>query len=136
MKPFSEAVQKAFPMLTGRLLDRPWWTQGLTPRVTRYVPELEKQYCAQTIEEAAQIDAKYPIPHPGYRAGQVWADEDGLSIIVLAVREGGWLTLPENSWGRESIEAHDPRIFSASYPYLVADPACPHLAPWSPVEDK
>jgi hypothetical protein len=22
-----------------------------------------------------------------------------------------------------------------AYPYLMADPACPHLAPWSPAEN-
>jgi hypothetical protein len=79
-----------------------------------------------------EYDDKNPIPHPGFRAGQVWADEDGGSIVIVAVHVhavkplqtandlGGWL-----GWE-----------FARAYPYLMADPSCPHLAPWSPAEQK
>lgn len=82
-----------------------------------------------TSAKAAAYDAEHPLPHPGYRAGQVWAHRDGASIVVVQAETSGlyagcgatWWTGPE---------------FARAYPYLMADPACPHLAPWSPAEEK
>jgi hypothetical protein len=78
-----------------------------------------------TPAKAAAHDAAYPLPHPGYRAGQVWADDVGDSVVVTHVR-GGWV------WLSEGDDAWSPTVFASAYPYLMADPACPHLAPWSP----
>jgi hypothetical protein len=82
-----------------------------------------------TAEQAAARDAKRPLPHPGYRAGQVWADDVGDSVVVTHVR-GGWV------WLSEGDDAWSPTVFASTYPYLMADPACPHLAPWSPCEEE
>lgn len=82
-----------------------------------------------TSEEAAAYDVAYPLPHPGYRAGQVWAREDGLSVVLTTVAHD-WV------WTSNHSNGEPPSDFSREYPYLLADPACPHLAPWSPSEEK
>jgi hypothetical protein len=110
MKPLPGAVQRAFPCAPDRLPERPWRTD-MTPA------------------KAAAHDAAYPLPHPGYRAGQVWAAEDGDSVVVVAISGGLVCTaFDEEGWR--------PSTFSRVYPYLMADPACPHLAPWSPCEGR
>jgi hypothetical protein len=135
MKPFPEAVQKAFPCAPGRVPDRPWWWYGAKPYRRRLIPAFDtganEQYLAKTDEEAVEADAKYPIPHPGFRAGQIWAAEDGDSVSISQIRNytdnfGIWTG--DAYWTRQDFEG--------VYPYLIADPACPHLAPWSPVEEK
>jgi hypothetical protein len=71
------------------------------------------------------IDREFPLPHPGFRAGQVWADETGTTVLITRMAQGiPWL---ENGRGSGYIR---------DYPYLVADPCCPHLAPWAPSEPK
>jgi hypothetical protein len=98
----------------------------------RLIPALDtganKQYLAKTDEESAEADAKYPIPHPGFRAGQVWAAEDGPSVSIVEVGTAIWAGSAGRNWTKPD--------FALAYPYLIADPACPHLAPWSPAEEK
>ena len=65
----------------------------------------------------APYDETHPLPHPGYRAGQVWAAEDGSSVVITNTNQ----ISPS---------------FREDYPYLMADPSCPWLAPWSPAEVK
>ena len=109
MKPLPEAVQRAFPCAPDRLPERPWRTD-MTPA------------------KAAAHDAAYPLSHPGYRAGQVWADDNGASIVVGAFLYGAvWTCQDEDRWL--------PAEFARAWPYLMADPACPHLAPWSPAQE-
>ena len=79
----------------------------------------------RTTEQAATYDAQHPLPHPGYRAGQVWADDMCNSVVLTRVR-GGWVYADGSEWTRSEM--------ARDYPYLMADPACPHLAPWSPAE--
>ena len=139
MKPLPEAVQQAFPCAPDRLPERPWWGccqhHDGVPRYRRNddVPSHREQLVYiihSTAEHTSAHDAKNPIPHPGYRAGQVWATEDGTSVVVGAVLHGLLWT-----WcGRLDGWTH--HEFTCAYPYLMADPSCPHLAPWSPAEEK
>jgi hypothetical protein len=80
------------------------------------------------VKESAEADAKYPIPHPGFRAGQVWAAEDGASVSIVEFGASIWAGSAGRNWTKPD--------FALAYPYLIADPACPHLAPWSPAEEK
>lgn len=110
MKPLPEAVQRAFPCAPGCLPERPWRTD-MTPA------------------KAAAHDAACPLPHPGYRAGQVWANEHGGAVVLLNSHPLMRCAVVD--------ETDRPLALSeigSTYPYLMADPACPHLAPWSPAQ--
>lgn len=131
MKPLPEAVQRAFPREDCDLPDRPWWRRDATGdgvfSYRRVDGKVAYEPSPRNIMSAEGVDADYPLPHPGYRAGQVWAAEDGESVVISAARRNEVRIFGE-VMGR--------RIFAVYYPYLMADPACPHLAPWSPVEEK
>jgi hypothetical protein len=75
-----------------------------------------------------RLDRERPLPHPGFRVGQIWARDDGSARIVQAFIEGEPLILAA------AIDANGltVRPLPPEFCYLVADPACPHLAPWSP----
>lgn len=133
MKPLPEAVQSAFPCAPGCLPERPWWGccqhHDGVPRYRRNddVPSDREQLVYiihSTAEHTSAHDAKNPIPHPGYRAGQVWADDVGRSVVCASER-GSFLSL---------AVAEPLSLDAAGYRYLMGDPACPHLAPWSPPE--
>lgn len=131
MKPLPEAVQRAFPAPYGHLPERPWWCRVYGDVEPRYRRAARVADYYLTVEEAAAYDAAHPLPHPGYRAGQVWSAEDGESVVVMRVLlrpNDVWLYLVGGGWKSEE--------FARVYPYLMADPACPHLAPWSPAEVK
>ena len=135
MKPLPEAVQRAFPCEAGAVLSRPWWYLSRYGRnhAKCYRRVDEPNTIATTIEEVAAHNAAHPLPHPGYRAGQVWAAEDGESTTILraiGTQTGTQLCVAENP---EAVPPHD---FDCDYPYLMADPSCPWLAPWSPAEVK
>lgn len=127
----------------------------------------------------AEVDADHPLPHPGYRPGQVWrlsfrqvSMEDVLSwpagnqprgfgnLIAedAAQRLNPILSYQRHRAGHNTAihpsafdHAHVPvfrfggvdlirdafdQLFDAPLadvtPTLLADPCCPHLAPWSP----
>lgn len=79
----------------------------------------------ERVNLATLVDTTNPLPHPGFRAGQVWADETGTTVVVTRMTQG----IPWFENGRGSGYIRD-------YPYLVADLCCPHLAPWSPSGEK
>lgn len=73
-------------------------------------------------EECAEYDVDEPLPHPGFRAGQVWgwprpADQDfPWQFTQLALQ------------GHVSMDLPDP---AQSPLFLLSDPCRPDLAPWS-----
>jgi hypothetical protein len=138
VKPLPEAVQAAFPCKPNRIPSRPWWVL-LGEMKTLWGREWPHKSFSRTDDRTAaepsprnllgveETDAQNPLPHPGFRAGQVWANDKGHSVIVLAVGEGIVVT-KQGEWHRAEL--------NRTYPYLMADPACPWLAPWSPSEEK
>ena len=143
MKPFPEAVQKAFACPPDRRPERPWWVRASgidTPRYRRTSEPLATNdwmvlavhIVHPTESELPRIDAEQPLPHPGYRAGQIWSAENGSSVVLMSVtNKSAWICRDLQGITPASLET-----LAGLYPYLVADPACPHLAPWSPVEEK
>lgn len=104
---------------------------------------------------AGKIDKERPLPHPGFRVGQVWAavypgtgpgpesirailgkyartdTTDGVHAVAI-------VALASNDEPR-CIDGTDRPLHvdifrSGSYPYLVHDAVCPWTAPWSPPE--
>ena len=129
MKPLPEAVQAAFPCQSDQVPSRPWWRDTVRGWGMRI--HMRTDFSAVRIGEQTPeaFDAANPLPHPGFRAGQVWAAENGESIVVVAILLGQvCIAHDENGWY--------PSTFARAYPYLMSDPACPWLAPWSPAEEK
>jgi hypothetical protein len=131
MKPLPEAVQAAFPCAPDRFPPRPWWDLApCLPDLGQPKPEpyyIRERDRLTTTETRAEADAEHPLPHPGFRAGQVWAHESGESITILRA-------ISTRVWAGDSTVGETPSAFAREYPYLMADPACPWLAPWSPAE--
>lgn len=73
------------------------------------------------------LDTEYPLPHPGFRAGQVWAREDELY--------GGWATTlvrRATTDGTAWLPARDEDHDVMRNAILLYDPLMPSRAPWSP----
>lgn len=133
MKPLPEAVQRAFPRDECALPDRPWWRRDATGdgvyAYRRVDGKVAYEPSPRHLQPMSGVDANYPLPHPGYRAGQVWADDNGSSVVVCAFLYG-------TVWTSQRGSRPSRPDFARAWPYLMADPACPHLAPWSPCEVK
>ena len=137
MKALPEAVQQAFPAARERPTDRPWWfasQDGGGPFgfcYRRVDGKVAYEPSPRNIMSVEGVDAAHPLPHPGYRAGQVWAAEDGSSATICATYthpNAHVICIGKAQYREETV--------ARVYPYLMADPACPHLAPWSPCEVK
>jgi hypothetical protein len=68
---------------------------------------------ANSLAEAETEDISNPLPFPGIRLGQIWITRSNQQVFV------------------STMDA----ITRSDCLYLVADMACPHLAPWSASAD-
>ena len=102
-----------------------------------------------------RLDRERPMPHPGVRTGQIWGIQGGGGFTTLQIIEdydggetdpvhpaGRWFTLVCGSAAKLSPTLGDRRPIHVTEErlrelltgfVLIADPVCPHLAPWSPV---
>jgi hypothetical protein len=131
MKPLPEPVQASFPCEAGTVRERPWWYKsrhGISGADCLRRSD-DPHTTVPTVEDAAAHDAANPLPHPGFRAGQVWAHKSGESVTILRA-------ISTRVWASDMPGGEPPFTFAQAYPYLMADPACPWLAPWSPAEEK
>jgi hypothetical protein len=133
VKPLPEAVQAAFPCAPDRLPSRPWWSKSNLPGESASFSRTDYRRAfvptPRNLLSVEEVDEVYPLPHPGFRAGQVWAHESGESIVILRA-------ISTRVWVSDNSKGDLPSEFARIYPYLMADPACPWLAPWSPSEVK
>lgn len=91
-----------------------------------YLGHLSEEKVAEAL--FALLDEDHPVPHPGFRAGQVWAEPWGASWhtrMVTAVQGSRLWT-----GGREGGESVW-QTFSG-HAILLYDPLMPKSAPWSP----
>ena len=78
-------------------------------------------------------DKENPIPHPGFRVGQVWATQTGEAWQVMQGPAGKLAVLVYSEGAMDFVILGPGWDFgSADDLFLVADPCCPWLAPWSP----
>ena len=86
MKPWPEALLKAFPLRGDQHPVRPWWRQDLSQgetweryyRVDGAFIAGTRLLAAEKLEHAlAEVDTYRPPAHPGFRVGQVWATQKG-----------------------------------------------------------
>lgn len=186
MRTWPTILLKDYPLSQDWISLRPWWSlelhrdseSGDYHHVARrcvddaemgapYIEGLDRSDIdALLLPQLASYDATHPLPHPGFRAGQVWALEfrnmltTGVLNSVLPPVRGliydlgpaeidayavGWtfgreaLTRmefehlfcgkPLDNYGKAGFGAP---LAPCPVPYLIADPCCPWLAPWSP----
>lgn len=81
------------------------------------------------------LDAAKPLPHPGFRPGQIWGTEKGDAFLIQTVDNKLAILVSGTQPGSVETVYLGPGwdFGSVDDLYLVCDPACPHLAPWSPV---
>lgn len=147
MREWPAVITAKFPPHPRASVLRPWWrwdpedwwvrSDG-TWTVGTAVPRL----CNR--EDMAACDKDHPIQHPGFREGQVWANEDGEVLTVHSVTSTGpWVAvivsepvgehpLPAGGVAKIVRWGFVPSPLPPDYMYLVADPACSWLAPWAP----
>lgn len=85
-----------------------------------------------------------PQPFPGLRVGQVWVEAHGGDVAVFTLRDFYSAMIPfgEDRAPEPSFRSNDGTWRSEKKAiellsvrgWLLADPACPHLAPWAPPE--
>ena len=124
MKPFPKSLLDILPLHVDAHQERPWWSWDDELEVWL---RIDNEF-ARSEEEVLKYDEEDPLDHPGYRAGQVWADEFGNTVQIVRVGRGTVYyvdpaTFPHLATAQDDLPDH---------PYLLADPAFPHLAPWSP----
>ena len=126
MTPWPEALQRLYPAPCDVVPNRPWWRHDARSRSyirsrgstdDRECNDIHK-YDDNHVDTCAFIDKVAPLSHPGIRTGQIWADANGVTYVVPA-------------GSQEMLQYFD---FQDRCPFLLADPICPHLAPWAPVE--
>lgn len=93
-------------------------------------------------EAMAFADECFTLPHPGVRVAQAWASESGGAVQIVSMDANGHLIACVDDTHREPRDSKARTGYNLRpvlvnfqpdlYPYLVADPCCPHLAPWSP----
>ena len=74
------------------------------------------------------LDELHPVPHPGFRAGQVWATDDPLL---------GWISASVTATTQRSVQFGGGRKLklpgeAPKTAILLHDPLQPRMAPWSP----
>ena len=118
MRPFPKILQELFPCALGRIPERPWWRVGVG------IYSVRNDGARISFVAPEEKDAVSPLPFPGVRPGQIWADENGNTARVTHEKFPGEV---------KEIEA---RLKGLGYVFLLADPICPHLAPWAPSENQ
>lgn len=148
MKPWPIELQKIFPRNDGMRPDRPWWPDsskhsghvrrdGTVIYLYDAVRECEVSFTQVPAMQDA-CDKEQPIPHPGFRVGQIWASSDGYVVTIVGAHrytargdiayQLSWAD-PNEAFLNEEHIARDLNDY-----FLVHDPVCPWLAPWSPPE--
>ncbi len=128
MTPFPLEVQKKCPSHLDQHNHRPWWRWDEDADLwvrTDYEDASDEG-------EILATDSMRPLPHPGWRAGQVWADEEGNTVTLVSAIEGlvCWVSIAD---GTPTLVTSREGEHFLRYRYLLSDPVSQHLAPWSPV---
>jgi hypothetical protein len=177
MKPWPVELQRMFPRNDGMRPDRPWWPDSSkhSGHVRRdgaviYLYDAARECEVSFTQVPAMQDAcdkEQPIPHPGFRVGQIWAKvvespsaaagfvevftltayvhqpaevDEETSLTRKAsdhflVSSSGVLFWPEGLRGGSPAYTEAEALrFRLTKAFLVHDPVCPWLAPWSPPE--
>ena len=110
MTPWPAKLAELYPVRR-RNKDRPWWVFTVDGR---WVRERDHWLLPDTSElprgEAmARIDAEHPLPHPGFRVGQIWANgTSGCAVQVIATYPSGNVEAGNTAMSREVMTERFP----------------------------
>jgi len=114
---------------------RPWWRDndssagniwaGSRTRADGAVVWMREASAAQA---CAEYDAAHPLPHPGYRVGQVWARRGDNGNWYVCIIDAHHMLATSQAWFSLAE-----RFVGAEFSVLLHDPIRPDLAPWSSV---
>lgn len=137
MIPIPAELLELYPQKPGTLRGRPWWTD--TPRgfvrntPTNRIPDQPRQLPGDCIE----FDQRFPLPHPGFRVGQVWGywQVNAPVVASIALQFGDQFLVfgadyPGSKY-QHTMDSGRLHGFLAGW-FLLADPCAPWLAPWAP----
>lgn len=146
MIPFPPTLLALYPQRWDRLPDRPWWQKdevivsGI--RVINGFSRVDGSCAVSHQYQCTQQDDEAPRQHPGFRVGQVWANAKGSATLIDAASadEAGLMSYGVaedigaglSRGGNRRYWSVDVLLVRFTGCFLVADPACPHLAPWAP----
>lgn len=149
MKPippgYSEAADNA------PIPGRPWWhvkyggvarasippqhaVSGFCRSDGAFVPHETWQVRGESLDfpdSVAAYDAAHPLPHPGYRAGQVWLYPDGSTTTLLCVGGADPVGFDPLVW-KYAEDGDTVTILNLTGCWLLHDPLMPSRAPWGP----
>ena len=135
-------------MTHGSNAERPWWrrSSGLG-----WVRLDGSKASTPTPSYMEFVDGARPLPFPGLRVGQTWAvNVTATDAAVFTITEydvdhieltgrapAGHATGKAQPWHAGGAWITDAELRDLCRDgYLLADAVCPHLAPWSPCEEK
>jgi len=94
------------------VVGRPWWD---SPQCRR------DGECGHDPED---VDEKHPLPHPGYRVGQIWAWRSPPGRTVYGpLRDAAEL--------ERALDRHATALYAEIDIALLYDPLFPKAAPWT-----
>lgn len=156
MKEWPKVLQDRFP--TDALWPaRPWWRRDGCVDRRAYMQRRGERTDGGTFgvfasepEAAEGVDRHYPLPFPGIRVGQVWAivyetgepaifqiteydvDHEDVRACINGFGHTVYVRKPKQWLAGGSWISEEELLDLCRDAYLVADVACPHLAPWAP----
>lgn len=163
MRELPQVLRDRYPCPKGCLPARPWWREtwleagpdlrllGLRRTDGAEIPVSlhTEDNVGWPLRQAAEYDAAHPLPHPGFRVGQVWGEADPIRVYQGVAQDGDRIAFyirgrPGADPPGEPDFKKVARLLGDGIGYaavddlggafLLADPCCPWLAPWAPKE--
>ena len=138
---------------------RPWWQHGSMPGaaaqrndglrvdqrgrifVIAGLPnDADDEYASGNVEGLiTALDRDHPMPHPGFRVGQVWmrVERDAnYGYQIIGLRPEGFVVAVEPQPGAPALQCytHHGLAKLLDDAFLLGDTCCSWLAPWAPPE--
>lgn len=144
MRPWPQVVRDIYPTLGPRHPDRPWYNRDGDRWVRRdglavFIKDnFGQPRPLDVIEEMlAHHDTVRPLPHPGIRPGQIWAQVDMansrvINTFVIDAMTPDRVCIVGEWVGARGMTRTLTNLEHNYAAFLVFDAACPHLAPWAP----
>jgi len=109
---------------------RPWWSRVVARQVGGLFlfrrADFDSLAPHLALVECAEYDAAHPLPHPGYRCGQIWARRSDAGNWYVCIIDAHHMLAASQAWFSLAE-----RFVGTEFSVLLHDPCMPHCAPWS-----